>query len=189
MASTTINFNSAVQSSDNGGTVAWTNPANAASQDWIQASAVVTLVGDTTYELRWSGLTLSAIPPNAVIDGLAVQVFGNSSFYMTGNIIPRLISGAKIGEKASMGSGLPMTSSAWSTAIGGATDLWGQSWTRDELTNLVFAAKLASGLFMTGSQTFSIDAARITIYWHPGVDDSKLPAIIPVHQPLTMPAK
>lgn len=141
-----------------GGSNSWTNPGNATVADGSTATAAFT--GGTGY-LTWTGFGFS-IPSGVTIEGIKLEVYGSQTNTFGGAQDVRLL---KAGVQVSPGTG---NANAFGTSpstatYGGASDLWGTTWTYSDINDSGFGAAWQGG----GSHgvTGAIDYARITVYY------------------------
>lgn len=167
-------FNGAVLASDagNGGIRGWTTPSNAQTSDDVRATATIALESvELTHWLKVTDFTSFAIPSGATIDGIQVEVeksVGSVGLSATAEDL-RTVQGGIVG-----GTNLGVTS-GWGTVdaytvYGGATQLWGRSWTADDINAAGFGAVIAptgDNTAPTGS-TFQVDHVRITVFYTEG---------------------
>lgn len=157
--------------SQSGGGVAWTNINNAKLEDGVVATSG--LIGPGGGGGIPQQLELSAfgfvIPSTAIIDGIKleakVQSFGTA---VTDWEIKLQTTGAVItSTAAALGYGTNVWPSGALTWIswGGATSLWGRTWTPAEINSGSFLGSV-SGRPSAGTGTVTVDAIRITVYWH-----------------------
>lgn len=138
------------------GTVAWTNAINAIQSENVYAT--VALVAQTSQLLKTSNHGFN-IPSTWTINGIAVTVEGKS---LTGT---QTFTGTLL--KAGVAAGNPETdtlpTSEVSSPLGGATDLWGTTWTPAQINAWNFGLQIQMASAIT--DTVSIDvAAQITVY-------------------------
>lgn len=170
MASSGPNYASACVNDSSIGTTAWTNPGNATTDNGSAATVSASLFGTTSSQgLKATGFGFS-IPTGATIDGIVVewkrQETGSSGVITDTD--SRIVKGGTIGS-TNKSSGTAWPTSAAYQSYGGASDLWGQTWTPADINSSGFGAALAasveSGAF--GAVTASVDACRITVYYTP----------------------
>lgn len=156
----------------------WSNPANIYADDASNAvSADLSAGGGKgfTDSLVGQGFGFN-IPPNAVIDGIKVEVHvPASNRWQESNSSFRLTKAGVAGgtNKAGLGAA---TSGVWT--YGGASDLWGQTWTPAQINAANFGLDAWYGLSSSPADfTISVNYYRITVYWHYSVDVS--PADVP----------
>jgi len=142
------------------GTKAWTAPGNATATDGSYATVAIT-DNETSYYLQCLNYGFASIPTWAVINGLIVNVVRKSS--STTATVPtdanvRLLKAGTIGttDRATTTS---YTTADVTEAHGGATDLWGTTWTPADLkaTNFGVAFATKKPGTASGSRTVSVD--------------------------------
>lgn len=119
--------------------------------------------GHSPSQLVTSGFGFS-IPTTAVVDGIKLEakVFGNAGSS------DQLI---QVGKPAKLSTSSPNFGQVWPGVLGfltwgGATSLWGRTdWTPADINDSTFGASM-SAFAATGTGTISIDAVRMTVYWH-----------------------
>jgi hypothetical protein len=122
-----------------------------------------------------SGFTTSghgfAIPAYGIIDGIKLEakVYGDGDTGSSDTLI-------KVGTSTKLSTSSPNFGQFWPNPLafltwGSATSLWGRTdWTPADINDSSFGATLAAeASHATG--TISIDAVRITVYWHLGPTD------------------
>lgn len=153
----------------------WANPANIFADDGNSATAA--FLGPPTGTVDLDGQTFGFnIPPNAIIDGIKMEIeVPSSNRWAEANGTVRLKkAGASIGNNlAGLGSASGII---WT--YGSATNLWGTTWTPAEINAAGFGATFAAVYSSSGNDfTIGVDFIRITVYWHYSVDVS--PADVP----------
>jgi hypothetical protein len=147
---------------------AWANPANIFADDGSNATAA--FLGPPTYTFELNGATFGfGIPSNAVIDGikLEMEVPSSTRWFEAAGTVKLKKAGVLVGDnKAGTGS-----SASNVYTYGGATSLWGTTWTPAQIN----AANFGFGFDATATSspndfTIAIDYVRITVYWHYSVD-------------------
>lgn len=149
------------------GTVAWTNPGNILASDNSNATASAN-TGVTTNYLKATNFGFS-IPTGATIDGIVVEFERKSNNTGTGRDGEvKLVKGGTIGgdNKA--------TATNWAfitdryDSYGANNDLWGLTWTADDINSSGFGAVLAASP-LNGAQglaaSLTVDHIRITVYY------------------------
>ena len=112
-----------------------------------------------------------AIPSGATIDGIVVEVekkCSNAAYSSKDKTVSLVKGGSVSGDNKASASVWP-TSDAYST-YGGATDLWGLTWTDTDINATNFGAVISVQCNATGksSVVHSIDHIRITVYYTEG---------------------
>lgn len=154
--------------SGSGGTLAWTDPGNAAASDDIYARVVAT-DGLTYYLLAKNfGFTNADIPSGSIIDGILVEWEKKK-----GGVLPSIVDHqSRIVKGDVVGATDKAIADQWPAddtyiSYGGAADLWGETWLDSDIKAIGFGAALSANLWTTS--TASIDHVRITVYYTPVV--------------------
>lgn len=150
------------------GSVAWSNPGDAVSNDDVYASATVD--GTITNYLQCTSYGLS-IPTGATIEGITVNVERKSSRTQNGgsqDAAMRIIKGGVVGT-VDRSSGTVYTTADATEPHGGATDLWGETWTAADINAANFGAAFAATKPDPGglAHTITVDVVEITISYTP----------------------
>ena len=145
------------------GTQTWTNPTRGTAQDGSYATASVN-DGQTTNYLQCTGYGF-AIPAGAVINGITVTVwrFASATGCCTDAAMRMVKAGTIQAFDNSTATNYPTANIA--EAHGGATDLWGTTWTAADINDPNFGAAFAAQKIVTagGARTVSVDYIQITI--------------------------
>ncbi len=162
------------------GTVNWTNPGNALTANNSYATAPVAGSGTTTRYLKCTGYGFT-LPPNATINGITVSVERRSSSTSAGGVqdaAVRVVQGGVIGA-SDRSSGTRYTTADVIEPHGGATDLWGFTWTSSDINAANFGAAFAAVKNGGGGGTFtlSVDVVSITVDYTP---DTTPPTIVSI---------
>lgn len=147
------------------GTIAWTNPGNSISSDNADATASLN-TGDVTNYLKSLNHGFS-IPTGATIDGIVVEFERavSSPNRATDSAI-RIVKGGVIGStNRSAGAGWPGSDTY--ASFGGASDLWGETWTPADINASDFGVVLSATCPGDGGGTpvAQVDHIRITVYY------------------------
>ncbi len=145
------------------GTVAWSNPSNAAICDAISAEATLPAENSLTHWLRATNASLS-IPPTATVAGIELQLIAQSAdnghpwstiayLQLTKN---DTVAGNSRLIYLQPGVGKTYT-------LGNPTDLWGTGWIPEDLNNL--GALLSVRAFYP--DTVDIDCLSVLVYYFP----------------------
>lgn len=141
------------------GTVAWSNPTNAAASDNSRASATA-IGGATTHYLHCSNFGFS-IPLTATIDGITVGIERRDSFEVAYFQEVRVIKSlASVGSNLADPSLFP-PADAYAT-YGDGLEKWGLTWTAAEINATDFGV-LISVLLDSPESTAEIDHVRVTV--------------------------
>jgi hypothetical protein len=151
----------------------WTNSQNIYDDDSDYATAVVAASG-TSPNLLATGYGLS-IPSGSAINGIQVKVF---RFASAGNALKDLTiqllkAGVPVGSNKA-------TSSWWQTgassnaSYGANNDVWGTTWTGDDVNNAGFGVEVAAQNASGSSATGYVDAVQIIVTYTPPPDDAAI---------------
>lgn len=143
------------------GDIAWTNPGNGISSNDVYATAVIGM-GMTSQYLKATEFGF-AIPAGATIDGITVAVERKGTQAQTGvkDSEVKIVKGGTIGTTNKLSADIWPTTDAYKT-YGGATDLWGETWTSTDINATNFGMVILATLD-TLDETASVDHIRITI--------------------------
>lgn len=147
------------------GSVAWTNPGYITADDNNYATSTLT-PGQTTEYLQGTDFGFS-IPSNATIIGIQVTIMRQSSSSGGGNSINDadlylLKTGAIVGSDKATTTDWP--TSMGTATYGGASDLWGTTWTPADINETNFGVTLSAITQATSSnRTASVDYMQITV--------------------------
>jgi hypothetical protein len=149
-----------------GGANAWTNTGNVFASDASFATVDIPVAQTTNY-LNTTGYGFN-IPSTAIIDGIYIE-FERKMDTNTQRVATTFTSLLKAGSLAGTpkpGTDLWPDTEAY-VAYGGATDLWGITWTPAEINASGFGLAIMADNNLGGvHHVASIDTARITVYWH-----------------------
>lgn len=156
-----------------GGTVAWSTPGNVFASDNAYAAASTTSTDQVrTYNIKATGFGFT-IPSDATIEGIVVEIERKASGSSTGTVRDASVRLYKAGVLT--GADRAATATAWPTAdayksYGGATDLWGTTWTPADINAAGFGVGLAATLLANGPLTVTayVDHIRVTVYYSAG---------------------
>lgn len=148
----------------------WANPANIFADDGANATNAFWTTAHGTDELNGATFGMG-IPSNAIIDGikLEMQVPSSNRWSEATSQLQLKKAGVLAGSNKS-GTG---SASGDVYTYGGATDLWGTTWTAAEISATNFGFGFYPALTSSPNDfAIAIDYVRITIYWHYSVDVS-----------------
>jgi len=152
------------------GTVAWTNPANALTNN--DTYATVTLnSGAISHHLKTTGYGF-AIPTDATITGIQLTIDRYTSGPVGSTRIRdsevRLVkAGTVIGDnKAATSTDWPRSGAT--TNYGSTSNLWGTTWTPTDINDSTFGAALAVTTPNTSNRTAYVDYLAITVTYTRG---------------------
>lgn len=154
-------------SSGGGGTIAWSNPSNAASQDGSYASAAVTGADRLSQLLNATNFSFP-IASNDTIDGVMAEIYwsDNGGGAWSEDTVMLIKNGSTTGTDK--GIGATPTINTYTTH-GGATDLWGATLGGGDVnaSNFGFAAGVSQEF---GTPIVRIDHMRMTVYYTGFID-------------------
>jgi hypothetical protein len=149
------------------GTIDWVNPGNAQTSNNIYATVVLPNFYDVSHYLKALGFGFS-IPSDSVILGimLTVECHSNVSDGTVMFYSIRLVKGGVIsGQDKSTGQMIRDGVNDWTYQLGGATDLWGLSWTPADINASTFGAVISVVQQASASRNVSVDWMAITVYY------------------------
>jgi hypothetical protein len=154
---------------DLAGGVAWGTPGNIVSDNATNATIALTA---QTSDYLVSGSHGFTIPSDAVIDGIAVtlDIVRTSGSSFDASLIKLTKNGTTF--PGSIGGSALFVVTILST-IGGSANLWGTTWTPDEINASTFGAAIAHGTSATFS--FGIDYISIEVFYTPSTGKVTLP--------------
>ena len=140
------------------GDVAWTNPDNAKGSDDVYATAI-TLLTQTTQRLSATGFGFQ-IAIDQQIDGILIETEAKALVDVA-RMTSRIIQDGAV-------AGAPRTNN-WTTTegfivFGGATDLWGLTWTPSQINASNFGVSVRDEHVDDPAETLSCDSIRMTVY-------------------------
>lgn len=142
---------------------AWTNPGNATGvDDNTYASGNISGGGSASNWLKTTNYGFN-LPSTAIIDGIKVE-YDRKGTLAQGNVA--IVKGGTIvtaSTKTDPGDFWPTNEAYF--ALGGPTDLWGQTWLYSDINSSTFGAAIYAQN-THGGGTANVDAVRITVYWH-----------------------
>ncbi len=152
---------------DSVGTVAWGDPDYSkvtGDSLYSQALAITTAGTFQTNYLKASNFGFS-IPTGATINGIKVE-FNKDKFAGSSDVKDtevKIVKGGSIGS-----TNKAETTTDWSESFsyvdyGGATDLWGETWTAEDINLSTFGVVMAVNL--TKTAIARVDHIRITVYY------------------------
>lgn len=147
------------------GSVTWTNASNAGASDNAYATCNL---GALQYSHSLVATNLGfAIPVDATIDGISVTVEGKTSVAFALVISNALLqlSGGDRGSDLEPSSYLP--TSDGNVVIGGASQMWGTTWTPAQVNDTTFGVLLIVHNESLGAALASIDDIIITVHYTP----------------------
>lgn len=165
------------------GSQAWSNPGNIVSDNGSDATAAE---GDhTTNYLKGTnfGFTSTDIPVGSTIDGIELEYerFQEEGIAVIENNRLRAVKGGSVIGSNVSGMNMILWSVGTPEVIteGGATNLWGTTWTQADVTasdfGFVLAADMAAG---PGIRAAHVDFFRCRIYYTAPAGGTNIPAIM-----------
>ena len=140
---------------DSVGTVAWNNPDNIKVSD--NSRAIVDLSSEISNYLTGTNFGF-AIPTGSTIVGIKAEIEQIRGWSSIENSIKIIKGGVISGDEKSTGASVP--SSDTYVTYGGATDLWGLTWTAEDINLATFGV----GFSINDGYTV-VDHIRITVYY------------------------
>jgi hypothetical protein len=150
--------------SSNGGDAAWLTPSAAGTSNDSRTGPGVDFidVGDTTHYLKATNYGFS-IPTNATVTGVKVEIervtFGATD--VRDHEVKLVKGGSVVGDNHASGTNWSLTEAYY--GYGGATDLWGTTFTPAEINNSGFGMVLS--VENVGGGGPAVDHIRITVYY------------------------
>ena len=143
------------------GTLVWTNPNNAMASD--DADAIVSSgFGGTSHYLKATNFGFS-IPTGATIDGILVEIEqDDQNTNVIENSIKIVKGGTISGDEKSTGAAIPNADAY--VSYGSSSDLWGLSWTAEDINLSTFGVVFSIVLQNAFGGT-RVDHIRITVYY------------------------
>ncbi len=166
-ASSGPNSGSTAADDDSIGTVTWTDVNNALTQDNSYASAILTQANNTSHYLEVTDFGF-AISSAATIEGIVVEVDRRES---SGTPLRVFDNSIKLVKGGTIGGDDKSTGASWPTSdtyasYGGASDLWGQTWSPADINSAGFGVAISA--VKDGSsdpRVAYVDHIRITVYY------------------------
>lgn len=141
------------------GTVAWSDVLNVLLTDDSMASAVL-LLGQQSHYIRVGGYNFF-VPDAATVDGIRFSP-ERSANILSGaedQVVKAVRSGTVVGDNKAQAGSWP--SSDETVDIGGATDLWGATWTPAQVNSIEFVLSVSALLGVTAK----VDHTPATVWW------------------------
>jgi len=144
------------------GSVSWSNPDNAKVSDDAYAISSVWNVITSEY-LKATNFGFS-IPAGATIKGIVVEIEESETETVTEDRVRIVKSDDSIGTtERSAGAELPTTDTY--ITYGSSSDLWGETWTSEDINNSNFGVVFAVAFTGYKTRTAKVDHIRITVYY------------------------
>lgn len=147
------------------GSVAWSLPENITALDFEAATIISSTSSVISHYLKATNFGFT-IPAGATIDGIVVE-WNRSSLLSSSrrgtDYRSRIVKGGSIGATDKSVAGFWPSTPAYQS-YGGASDLWGETWTYTDINDSTFGAVIAAIGESTGLRV-GIDHCRITVYY------------------------
>lgn len=147
----------------------WVNTENIGASDnqYATFGNLSDVIGAHTDYLLAQGFGMN-IPANAQITGIAAYIESSDMNSCTGDYNIRIVKKGEIGTNEHSSGDLYLNGDSKDPyrVYGGAADLWGESWTADDINSNDFGIAVAAQREVTGRQTEGrIDNIRIAVYY------------------------
>ena len=146
------------------GTTAWTNPNDIKVEDGNFATDI-SIGPSGPFADRISGTNFGfALATNTTILGILVEVKGFATFTgsQSGGLGVQLLKGGATAGAAQFNT---WPASNAFVSFGGTSDLWGTTWTPNDINQATFGALISGTILnVAGNGNFNIDFVRITVY-------------------------
>lgn len=170
MADTGWVYPTATGETASGGTRAWRNEINIKADDGSYADLAAWSPSNALFYNLYGKTYNFGIPTDATIDGIEVQV----QAWATHSSYPATDENVQLYKGGSLGGTDKSTNAAWTynswvtRSYGGASDLWGRTWTPADLNNTVnfgvgFQPRV--GFVGSGSSILRVDFIRVKVYY------------------------
>lgn len=147
------------------GTIAWNNPDNAKVSDNAGATLFIDATISITNYLKATNFGFD-IPTGAEIEGILVEVERRDTGSASEYAIKIVKASGTIGTTNKATEGATFPGSYEYKSYGGSSDLWGETWTAEDINNsnfgVVFAVENTTTSFSTNVY---VDHIRITVYY------------------------
>ena len=153
------------------GTVAWTDPGDITAADGTATTVSVPSGGGITNYLRGTQFGF-AIPAGSSIQGITVQIYhrtvGNPNPQLRDYVVQLVKGGTIVGDnKADLDTDWPHAGYVLAS-YGGPGDLWGETWSVDDVNNENFGVVLSAKNDNPSNNKFArVDYMQITIEYAP----------------------
>jgi len=153
------------------GSVSWSNPGNITSSGTPYATAAVNH-GEMTHYLQATSYHFN-IPEGSTINGITVKINRQSSGTSSPLIRDNRVSLVKSGiiqdtNKAATGINWTNSGSFGGATYGNSTDLWGTTWTPEDINNINFGLALSAiNANSSSSRTATVDYMQIAVTYTP----------------------
>ena len=148
------------------GIAAWTNPGNAEGEP-NDTRATVTLALSQSHYLKMlnpSAYYAAPVPTGSTIDGIEVAIERSKTGGIVVDTIVRLVKGGTVvGDNLASGTAWPGTDTV--ETYGGPTELWGETWTADDVNAGNFGVVLSCEETADIGSSARVDAGTLTVYY------------------------
>jgi len=149
------------------GSRTWDNPSRVTSSDNSSAGVTTSASNGASEWLVATGFGFS-IPAGSTIDGIYVEWERNAQYDEAGRYW--YDNGIRIVKGGTVQSTDKSSASSWPTTdayagYGGASDLWGTTWTVADINGSGFGAALSVYTIYAFSASAGVDHCRITVYY------------------------
>lgn len=146
------------------GILSWVNPENITISGDVRASIISVGISESHY-LKATNFGFN-IPVGATINGITIEIEKLRSGGLLGQIKDSKVRIIKSGNVGSVDKANPddwPTSESFITH-GGSSDLWGETWTSDEINSSNFGVVISCvGSIMMTDRIANVDSVRITV--------------------------
>ena len=143
----------------------WTTPAEVVSDNGVYGNITAASfdANDLSYLLKATNPSMG-VPAGATINGILVEI---ERHYANGTVADEDVcltkdGSARVGDDKSTGAAFPSSDAI--TSFGGATDLWGTTWTAAEINATTFGVLYKMKATGANADGF-VDFIRITVYY------------------------
>jgi hypothetical protein len=176
MASQGPNNPTAAVDDTSSGSRVWSNPTNVFSSNNTYAQASTFLATNVTHGLKVTGFGFT-VPTGSTINGIVMEAERHCDSVGSipdedsiGDTVVRLLKGGtQVGNNYRVLGGVsPWSSGDVYRTYGGTTDLWGTTWTAEEVNSPNFGCWIQAEISSTvGNTSARVDHVRITTYYTP----------------------
>lgn len=143
------------------GSTAWSSTGNVTASDDSRARANGASI--VTHYIKATNFSFS-IPSGATIDGIVVEAEVSELFGDMYDNAVRIVKGGAIGS-TDKASGTAWTGTDTYLSHGGASDLWGETWTDSDINSSNFGMAISAKNNAPVVGTANVDHVRITVYY------------------------
>ena len=166
MADTGVKYPSSVTTvQETGDDNDWTTPAEVVSDNGVYGNITAASfdANDLSYLLKATNPSMG-VPAGATINGILVEI---ERHYANGAVADEDVcltkdGSARVGDDKSTGAAFPSSDAI--TSFGGATDLWGTTWTAAEINATTFGVLYKMKATGANADGF-VDFIRVTVYY------------------------